>query len=194
MQDMVKNGEVNALVAERVWQELKKALDAPATHRFFTVLDQCGALAALFPSLQNRPIIENTAFNSVQKFCVLFHATRPDDFKALCQRYKIPHEYSDLTKLTHELLNDYKHLTLKNPKELLQIIKRGDALRRAERFQRLVEVLHDITSIDHTKFLMTALQSLKDIDTYDLQQSDLTPQEFAAQLEQLQLQALTRLL
>lgn len=48
---MVKAGEVDALVPERVWQELDKALAEPKPSRFFEVLRQCGALARLFPEV-----------------------------------------------------------------------------------------------------------------------------------------------
>ena len=51
MQQMVKNGEVDALVAERVWQETQRALEEKVPARFFEVLQQCGALAKLFPEI-----------------------------------------------------------------------------------------------------------------------------------------------
>ncbi len=48
---MVREGEVDALVPERVWQELEKALGEARPARFFEVLRQCGALARLFPEI-----------------------------------------------------------------------------------------------------------------------------------------------
>ncbi len=51
MQAMVANGEVDALVAERVWQELAKALMEPKPELFFEVLRACGALAVLMPEV-----------------------------------------------------------------------------------------------------------------------------------------------
>jgi tRNA nucleotidyltransferase (CCA-adding enzyme) len=51
MQEMVRNGEVDALVPERVWQELAKGLMEACPSRMFAVLRQCGALARLFPEL-----------------------------------------------------------------------------------------------------------------------------------------------
>ena len=49
--EMVAAGEVDALVPERVWGELKKALETPRPGRFFQVLRDCGALARLFPEV-----------------------------------------------------------------------------------------------------------------------------------------------
>lgn len=50
-QQMVAAGEVDALVPERVWQELAKALMEPAPDVFIDVLRQCGALAKLMPEV-----------------------------------------------------------------------------------------------------------------------------------------------
>ncbi|MDO4434512.1 MAG: multifunctional CCA addition/repair protein [Alysiella sp.] len=51
MQNMVANGEVNALVAERVWQELSKGLMEKQPARMFEVLRECGALSILLPEI-----------------------------------------------------------------------------------------------------------------------------------------------
>jgi len=51
MQQMVEAGEVDALVAERVWQELAKGLMESQPSRMFTVLRACGALNRLMPEL-----------------------------------------------------------------------------------------------------------------------------------------------
>ena len=51
MQDMVAAGEVNALVSERVWQELSKGLVAKQPSRMLQVLRDCGALKKLLPEV-----------------------------------------------------------------------------------------------------------------------------------------------
>ena len=51
MQEMVDNGEVDALVPERVWQETERALAENTPSRFFEVLRECGALARIFPEI-----------------------------------------------------------------------------------------------------------------------------------------------
>ncbi len=52
MRQMVETGEVDALVPERVWQELERALGEPTPSRFFEVLRGCGALGRIFPELE----------------------------------------------------------------------------------------------------------------------------------------------
>lgn len=51
MRDMVINGEVDALIPERVWQELSRALMEANPSRFFTTLRSCGALARIMPEI-----------------------------------------------------------------------------------------------------------------------------------------------
>lgn len=51
MQHMVDEGEVDALVAERVWQELAKGLMEDKPSRMFDVLRACGALRKILPEL-----------------------------------------------------------------------------------------------------------------------------------------------
>jgi tRNA nucleotidyltransferase (CCA-adding enzyme) len=51
MRSMVQAGEVDALVPERVWQELSRGLMEPRPSRMFEVLRGCGALAVLLPEV-----------------------------------------------------------------------------------------------------------------------------------------------
>ncbi len=51
MRGMVVNGEVDALVPERVWQELARGLMEKTPTRFFTTLRECGALAKILPEV-----------------------------------------------------------------------------------------------------------------------------------------------
>jgi tRNA nucleotidyltransferase (CCA-adding enzyme) len=51
MQQMVAAGEVDALVPERVWQELSRGLMEKKPSRMFEVLRGCGALARLLPEV-----------------------------------------------------------------------------------------------------------------------------------------------
>ena len=51
MKSMVENGEVDALVAERVWAEFHKALSTERPRKFIEVLYNCGALARILPEV-----------------------------------------------------------------------------------------------------------------------------------------------
>jgi tRNA nucleotidyltransferase (CCA-adding enzyme) len=51
MYHMVKAGELNHLVAERVWQEWYRSLQEPHPEQFILVLRACGALRVVLPEL-----------------------------------------------------------------------------------------------------------------------------------------------
>jgi tRNA nucleotidyltransferase (CCA-adding enzyme) len=51
MRDMVSDGEVDALVSERVWQELSRGLMGAKPSRMLQVLRECGALQRLLPEV-----------------------------------------------------------------------------------------------------------------------------------------------
>ncbi|CAG0974409.1 Multifunctional CCA protein [Methylophilaceae bacterium] len=53
MQHMVQDGEADALVAERVWQELAKGLMEARPSRMFEVLRKCGALKRILPEVDS---------------------------------------------------------------------------------------------------------------------------------------------
>jgi tRNA nucleotidyltransferase (CCA-adding enzyme) len=51
MQSMAASGELDALVKERVWQEIEAALSTPDPARFIQVLRDCGALKVILPEV-----------------------------------------------------------------------------------------------------------------------------------------------
>lgn len=51
MRHMAHSGELEALTAERVWQETEKALQSQHPQVYFQVLRDCDALAVLFPEI-----------------------------------------------------------------------------------------------------------------------------------------------
>ena len=52
MKQIVEDGELDALVPERVWKETERALGERTPSRFFQVLRGCGALERLFPEVE----------------------------------------------------------------------------------------------------------------------------------------------
>ncbi|MGE3318524.1 MAG: multifunctional CCA addition/repair protein [Candidatus Berkiella sp.] len=51
MQKMVKEGEIDYLVKERVWKEMQRALEEPAPQEFIRVLRKCGALKVVLSEI-----------------------------------------------------------------------------------------------------------------------------------------------
>jgi tRNA nucleotidyltransferase (CCA-adding enzyme) len=89
MRQMVDSGEVDALVAERVWQEISRGLAEAKPSRMLSVMRECGALARILPELHEligvplpEALIETTAI-SHEKYADCFaHALRVLDVAA----------------------------------------------------------------------------------------------------------------
>jgi tRNA nucleotidyltransferase (CCA-adding enzyme) len=98
MQQMVAAGEVDALVPERVWQELARGLMSAQPSRMFETLRACGALALLLPEIdtlygvpqppEHHPEVDT----GVHVMLVVDHAAR--------QNYSLAVRYA---ALTHDL-------------------------------------------------------------------------------------------
>lgn len=143
MREMVVAGEVNALVAERVWKEWERAMGEKNPEQFFQVLNDCGALAILFPGLSMQSVgmralnaaIETDNIKLI-RFAALLHDL-PDAEKniaALCNRYRVPNDYATLAKLTaryHLLAATFESLSAD---ELLKLFSALDIYRRMDRF------------------------------------------------------------
>lgn len=199
MQTMVENGEVDALVPERVWQEFEKALGYENPLRFFEILKNCGALQKLFPELLNKLPIELpenfNAFNKPVLFAILLNQLSLEQITVLCTRFRVPNDYSELAKLSVRLKNNFANLNAE-PKLILDFILQADALRRGDRFHDLLSVYSVLEKNTETKIklLLNAVDIIKNINLDELKQQNLPGPQFAEALYQLRLQKLKLLL
>lgn len=142
MRDMVSCGEVNALVAERVWQEWQRALAESYPQRFFEILADCQALPVLFSELQNNAAglaalkrAADISAKTLVRFAVLLHKLDLKKLSVLCQRYRVPREYKDLAVLVVRLWGDYLQILTADAAQLLQLLEALDVFRRPERLE-----------------------------------------------------------
>jgi len=130
MRKMVDDGEVDALVAERVWQEMSRALCEPSPEVFIEVLRECGALKILFPEIdrlfgvpqpvEHHPEIDTGVHTMLvlQQACFLsddpvvrFAALTHDLGKGTTPKKILPHHYDHEERgyhLVKELCKRYK--------------------------------------------------------------------------------------
>src|SRR5689334_25206611 len=113
MVSMVERGEADALVPERVWQELARGLMERNPSRMVAVLRECGALARVLPELDARfglPQVPErlaqrlehaaAAGNPLPTRYALLVIDLPDgDAAALAARVNAPSECRDLARL-----------------------------------------------------------------------------------------------
>lgn len=98
MQTMVDNGEVDALVPERVWQELSRGLMERKPSRMFEVLRQCGALKRLLPEIDRLFGVPQPAQHHPE-IDTGIHVMMVVDYAA-AQQYSLPVRFA---ALTHDL-------------------------------------------------------------------------------------------
>ncbi len=112
MRRMVTAGEIGALVPERVWRELARALDSSQPRRFFDVLADSGALPVVMPELAalwSTPAAGDMALAALQaaavvgaaapvRWAALLAGISGDAVSALCERLRAPREYRDLAQ------------------------------------------------------------------------------------------------
>ncbi|MCX7121487.1 MAG: multifunctional CCA tRNA nucleotidyl transferase/2'3'-cyclic phosphodiesterase/2'nucleotidase/phosphatase [Gammaproteobacteria bacterium] len=201
MQQMVKSGEIDALVSERVWKELSRALVSEKPDRFFQVLKNCDALFVLFPEFKDNDDL--SAFNNAVKissdgavrFAVLLSHLSQDKVKSICNRFRAPREFSELAVLVSKYHDTYHHLDLRNAAQLLSVLKAIDAFRRPERFAQWIEACRAIyENQNHEQVLLKALAAAKSVDINALLEKNYQGKAFADALHQLQLSEIDRVI
>ncbi|GMQ87004.1 MAG: fused tRNA nucleotidyltransferase/2',3'-cyclic phosphodiesterase/2' nucleotidase/phosphatase Cca [Gammaproteobacteria bacterium] len=163
MSKMVGNGEVDYLVPERVWSELDRALATDSPQKFFTVLRGCGALAVLFPEIDHDykersrmhngqslpPALEALKTSAAHsddpqvRFAVLISTlgtnlnedTRTSRAETLCERLRIPNDYTRLALAAIRLAH---YAASEMPEDTLALMESGGAFKNTGHWQQLL--------------------------------------------------------
>jgi tRNA nucleotidyltransferase (CCA-adding enzyme) len=139
---MVAAGELEHLVAERVWQEFARGLAGPHSARMFETLEACGALARLFPELRaDRAALERAAKANAPlnvRFALLAWPVAEPAMRALCERLRVPSDERDLALSICRCKDLIVTAASASPAGILELLKRADAYRRPERFTALL--------------------------------------------------------
>lgn len=152
MRQMVEAGEADALVAERVWQELAKGLMENAPSTMFAVMRDCGALARVLPQLDTlyEDGLDGEALAALDaaaaattaldvRFAALTRSLQPEAVEALCARLRAPANCRDLALLATRHANALADAAALVAQELFDVMDAADAWRRPERFRELIE-------------------------------------------------------
>ena len=180
MQDMVAAGEVDALVSERVWQELSKGLMASQPSRMLQVLRECRALRILLPEVdrlygvpqppEHHPkidtgvhlemVLDETARVNAPlevRFAALCHdlgkGTTAKELlprhigheersvrllRGLCERWRVPVHCKELAEVVAREHGHIHGAMSFGAEALLRLLIRCDAIRRPDRFVRIL--------------------------------------------------------
>jgi tRNA nucleotidyltransferase (CCA-adding enzyme) len=144
MRRMVEEGEVDALVAERVWQELSRGLMEQTPSRMFAVLRDCGALARILPELdadaQLMQLVDYAAERGVElpvRFAVLMHSLGKE-IGDLSKRLRVPIDCRDLAVMTAREQSTVSRAPALDAEAIVTLFERSDAFRKPERFAQML--------------------------------------------------------
>ncbi|MCC2595754.1 tRNA CCA-pyrophosphorylase [Pusillimonas sp. MFBS29] len=148
---LVSDGEVDALVPERVWREVAKGLMVPQASRMFQVLDDTGALARVLPGLRFNEAIASaelvcaakSGLSLAARFALVCRLS--DDPQGVARHVKAPGECQDYARLLPVILDG---ISAAEPAAWLALIERCDALRKPDRFLALVGAAGCVKEID----------------------------------------------
>ncbi len=197
MQQMVNMGEVDALVPERVWKELERALREPHPEKFFEVLADCQALPRLFPSIEMDSAALRTlkaavtvSDQSLIRFAALMYTT--PEANTLCCRYRVPNAYQELVTLI--VLHHKKLLPAKTAaaNALLHLFNSIDIFRREKRFTHILLVCQAIALEEQQTFaadwLLGCAKAAKSVNVQTLIAQGLKGEALAAKIKEKRLE------
>lgn len=150
MRELACNGEVDALVPERVWQEYAKGLMEAQPARMFDVLRECEALLKVLPEWaavdEQRALAALTLAAAAQapltvRFATLWAGATPEVAAAASERLRAPGECRDLALLIARHGGALAVVTTLDAAARVGLLQQLDAFRRPGRYAELLQVL-----------------------------------------------------
>ncbi|MDR3491092.1 MAG: multifunctional CCA tRNA nucleotidyl transferase/2'3'-cyclic phosphodiesterase/2'nucleotidase/phosphatase [Gammaproteobacteria bacterium] len=205
MRQMVNMGEVNALVAERVWKEWERALQEKNPEEFFFVLESCNALSVLLPNFDVSGVgikaLSRAASLSADadvRFAVSLFTFNLDQAKIICERYRVPNNYSELLMLLIKHYQDYQSAKKLSAIHLLEVLKAVDVFRREARFKKFLfacEIIAEtLSELNNSEWLNQVYLAAKNIDMKAITAKNLQGNDIADLIKQTRLAAIENLI
>ena len=210
MRAMVNDGEADALVPERVWQEMARGLMERRPSRMLEVLEECGALARMMPEIAAQFEAGGGAAEAMRaldlaaaagaklevRLAALLAGLDPHAVESLAQRLRLPTACRDLALLAARHRYSLADAQVLGAEELLELLDAVDAWRRPERFADLVDaVLTGEPSADEARARLRAAQSAAvAVDSGEIARQAGTPAEIRARIDAARLAAIEKAL
>ncbi len=191
MKTMVKNGEADHLVSERVWKEFSRAFSERHPEVFLHTLFTCGALAVIAPELE--ALSQNSAtVAALRTSCILsqdiniriatlFHSrssTDTEDCEQLAttffDRIGAPKETRELALLVARHSHIFVSALALSAEQLLALFSASDAIRRRERFEKFLLSCKAVHKSQEDKdypqmnYLLSGLSAIKSMEIQNL--------------------------
>lgn len=210
MRRMVQEGEADALVAERVWQEVARGLMEKKPSRMFEVLRGCGALARVMPeidallasggqgeeALRVLDAAAEAGGSLEMRFAALVRTLDPLAVEALAGRLRAPAACRDLALLAARHANLIADAAQLDAGALLELLNAADAWRRPERFAELIAAaLAAEPEAGHARArLKRAWQAAAAVNAGEIAQAADNPDEIRGRVNAARLEAMRRAL
>ena len=209
-------GELNHLVAERVWSETSKALTQAWSDIYFDTLYQLNVLDVIMPKLYQasndnpkqwqlmlsglRMAGEQQADN-VMKFAIIatcFKSHQPynnqiTDYLEFCQGLKVPKNAERLGLFILEHFDELKNFDHLTADPLFELLRLTNSLKDTSLLKQALQVVHLYQQVKQTALLATIKTQLTQISAKDVA-SELTGKQIGEAIEKLRLQKLEEIL
>lgn len=212
--DMKTSGELNHLVAERVWAETKKALNQSHSAIYFDSLDLLGVLDVILPEFaasyhkakhtNQWQIISTALHNNLDELLIKFgilsvvfanfddKTADMDAFLRFCQHQKIPKEYQKIGLFVldnYSILMDFQH---SSPKQIFHILKTSGALKNHQLLMCAFAVCADLIGAQNQVNSLHLIHKLQTISADDVDKQ-LQGKAIGAAIDTLRLDKLSEL-
>ena len=170
---MVAAGEADALVAERVWQEISRGLVSEKPSRLFDVLAHCDALPVVMAGFEwNTAVgarLDALAQSSLSSLPAMYAVAllTSEDREALSIRLRASNECAQWAKLLLTVFEycecDPEWVTPQAAEQVLALIEAADGVRRHERLVALVSIVYQLLEkpADRLLSLLLAAKAIK---------------------------------
>ena len=204
MRAMVKAGEADALVSERVWQELAVGLMEAAPSKMFALLRNCGALARVLPELaaawesraqyaRSRRALDCAASRGYALevryavlACALAVLEAPErELRHMSARLRAPADSRDLALLALRHGEQIRLGAKLAPDEVVALLQACDAWRRPARFEQLLHAVESRSAprpFAAAPRLLAALGAARAVDAGAIAARESEPHRIAARL------------
>ncbi len=213
MRAMVEAGEADALVAERVWQELALGLMEAAPSKMFALLRSCGALERVLPELaaawaargayaRSRRALDCAAacghaleVRYAVLGCALAGLPAPErELRRMSARLRAPAEARDLAVLALRHREDIGLGAKPGAEACVSLLQACDAWRRPARFEQLLQAVESCNAGSARSFaasarLLAALAAARAVDAGAIARREAEPHKIAAQLRRARVAA-----
>ena len=206
MRAMVWAGEADALVAERVWQELSVGLMETAPSKMFALLRHCGALARVLPELAAAWEARGQYARSVRALdyaasrghalevryavlaCALAGLDAPErELRRMSVRLRASAQARDLAQLALRHREAIEQGGKLQADAVVALLQSCDAWRRPARFEQLLRAVRSCNAGHPRGFaasarLLAAMRAARAVDAGAIARRESAPHRIAAQL------------